>query len=95
MYTLLQRAAFKISAELRQIISHFHTSIFKVLLIFPKRCLKFTSVDEHSPEFQHVLRERPKSVRDFLKFPEISQRKLSNFSEKYFPKVSLKKLAKS
>ena len=60
----------------------------KYSLIFPEIYLQLTNYDANSPEFRHFLRKRPKSVRlIILKISEISQRKLSNFSENDFPKI--------
>jgi len=55
IYTLSHRSAFKISSKIRQTFSHSNSSIFKISLIFPKRCLKFTNFNEISPEFQQFF----------------------------------------
>ena len=68
--------------------------LYLIHWFFPKSCLKFTNFDENSTEFQHFLRKTIKTQKakicEILKFPEISQRKLSIFPKMIFQKLEKK-----
>ena len=80
---LRHRSAFKNAAKCRQTFSHFHSFIFNISLIFPNSCLNFIGLMKILRNFSIFYA----NSKILLKFPEISKRKLSNFSENNYPIV--------
>ena len=84
--TLLHHSAFKISAKSRWTTSHFHRFIFKMSLIVSTKLSKIHELWWKFFRNSAFFVEKRK-ICYILKYPEISQRKLSDFSENDFPKV--------
>ena len=96
--TMKSRSEFITSAKVRQVFSRvcsLITLMFKISHISCNCCPKFTYVGDFGEDFsifygktflKNIFTENIKQVYEILKFPGISQRKLSKFFRKLFSK---------